>query len=368
MKIMMNFFIGVLFFTSFSLYSFSYDTAAYAAQNGKWKDAHEKLNNILVDSPDRADVLYDAGVAAYNLKNYTEAAACFSRAAECTDDKKLRTNSYFNAGNALVDAQDLTVALDCYEKVLALDSAHEYARHNRDRVKQMLEEEKNKQEQQGDDEKKDDQKNDDQKDEQEQNDQQNEKNDQQNQSQNDKQDQQGNDKQQQGGQSDSSEDGSDKESKGDQGDDAERGSNNAQRKDHGNKEKNQNKSADQQKRDSDQQLKEKSDDKNSKSDTKQGDKHKKSPEKQLNNSDNASVPSQEGQEQDKKGDLSAEALAEEDAGAQQEDMQKSFEQKIQDPWLLSVLNNQEERDKVMNKLLMETKINQHGGKDGQNCW
>lgn len=79
----------------------------------------------------------------------------------------------------------------------------------------------------------------------------------------------------------------------------------------------------------------------------------------MNGSDNGSVASEEGQEQESLGNESEDKLA---------DLQKSFEQKINDKWLLSVLNNQEERDKVINKKLMEAKINQHGGKDGQNCW
>ena len=41
---------------------------------------------------------------------------------------------------------------------------------------------------------------------------------------------------------------------------------------------------------------------------------------------------------------------------------------IDDPWLLNVLNNQELKDKAINKQLMEAKVRQHGGKNGQNCW
>jgi hypothetical protein len=349
----------MLFFVSFSLYPFSYDKAAYAAQNGKWKDAHEKLNTILVDAPDRADVLYDAGIAASNLENFAQAAACFSRAAECTDDKELHIRSYFNAGNALVAHKELKGALDQYEKVFALDPNHQYARHNYDRVKQMLEEEKNKEQQQ--------QQNDDQNDEQEQSNndqdkQDNKNNDQQdkhNQSEKDKKNQQGNDQKQQS-KNDSSENGSDQESKGEQGDETQSSGKNAQGKDHGNKEKNQKQSADNQKRNGDQKSQEQSYDKDNKSDAKQRDKHNKTPEKQLNNSDNASVASEDGQKQ-----VSSSAKATADRG---EEAQKSFEQKIQDPWLLAVLNNQEEHDKAINKQLMEAKIHQHGGKNVQNCW
>src|SRR5271154_3973452 len=99
-----------------ALFSFSYDNAAYAAQQGKWKDAHATLNNILVDAPDRADVLYDAGVVSHNLENFSQAASCFLRAAECSRDDVLRRKAHFNAGNALVAQKDLQSALDQYEK------------------------------------------------------------------------------------------------------------------------------------------------------------------------------------------------------------------------------------------------------------
>ena len=47
---------------------------------------------------------------------------------------------------------------------------------------------------------------------------------------------------------------------------------------------------------------------------------------------------------------------------------EQFGQKIDDPWLLDILNNQELKDKAINKQLMEAKVRQHGGKNGQNCW
>jgi len=60
-------------------------------------------------------------------------------------------------------------------------------------------------------------------------------------------------------------------------------------------------------------------------------------------------------------DLSAEALAKEEALGKEDAL-------IDDPWLLDILNNQELRDKAINKKLMEAKVRQHGGKNGQNCW
>jgi hypothetical protein len=49
-------------------------------------------------------------------------------------------------------------------------------------------------------------------------------------------------------------------------------------------------------------------------------------------------------------------------------MHGELEKKLQDQWLVSVLDKQEDRDKAMNKRLIESKIRQHGGNNGRNAW
>src|SRR5579871_5332578 len=89
------------------LHPFSYDSAMYAAQKGDIKSADEKMRTVVVNAPDRADVLYDAGVLAHELKNFSQAIAYFTRAADQTNaDKDMQMRSYFNAGNASVAAND----------------------------------------------------------------------------------------------------------------------------------------------------------------------------------------------------------------------------------------------------------------------
>src|SRR5207244_11818485 len=61
---------------------FSYDSAMYAAQKGDIQSADEKMRKVVVNAPDRADVLYDAGVLAHELKNFNQAIAYFTRAAD----------------------------------------------------------------------------------------------------------------------------------------------------------------------------------------------------------------------------------------------------------------------------------------------
>jgi Ca-activated chloride channel family protein len=345
---------------SSSVYSFSYDSAVYAAQKGNWEDAHAALNNIITNKPDNADVVYDAGVAAYNLGNASQARACFTRATElaCHDNKNLCFRAHFNAGNACVDDKDLKCALEHYDKALVIEPDNEHARHNRDRVAQMLEQEK-----QQDQQKKDDQKKEDKKDKQDNKDQQDQQDQQkQNQEGDDQQDsdqsggqkdkQQGNDQPSDQSSEASAKDGvSNQQSQGEQGDGAEQGDKNAQRKDHGNKEQQQKKSADNKERNGDNEFDKKTDGTQSERDKQQGSQHNKTPEKQNTTKDNkANVPGEGTQ-------------------AQAKDEDGYGEIAINDPWLLNVLNNQELQDKAINKQLMEAKVRQHGGgKNAKNCW
>src|SRR5581483_11457593 len=48
------------------LHSFHYDSAAQALHKGDFNRAYELLKPLVVDNPERSDILYDAGVAAYN--------------------------------------------------------------------------------------------------------------------------------------------------------------------------------------------------------------------------------------------------------------------------------------------------------------
>ena len=364
-------FVLIIFGTSSFIYPFSYDSAVHKAQKGNWQDAYGALNNLITNNPDSADVMYDAGVAASHIPNYKQAATCFIRAAECAKDKEIAFRSHFNAGNALVEQKDLNAALDQYNKALALEPTNEYARHNRDRVEEMLKQEKNKQDKKDNKDKKDEQKEEDKKDdtkddqkngddnkqdnkqEQQGNDQQssdgNDKgdgNDQQSdQSQNDQKKDSGNQSKKSSQKNETSDDKngeqSDEQSQADQGNNAQDKSNTTEGKEQRDKNQQQKNAANDQKRDGKDKLDKQSQQAQHNSEKQQRDKHGHAPEKHdmINDQNNQFA----------------------------QDIQAS-EQAINDPWLVSVLNNQEMQDKAVNKQLMEAKIRQHGGKNGQNCW
>jgi Ca-activated chloride channel family protein len=353
MKLILYFFALICFSVSFLTHAFSYDSAIYAAQKGEIKNADEQLCKLVVNSPDSADVLYDAGAIAYKLDHYDQAAAYFSRAGRCAVDEALRFQAYFNAGNAYVDAKELSTALEFYDKALVLQPDNEYARNNRDRVAQMLQEQKKQQDQQKkEDEKKErddkDKQNDEEDNQDKQSDGGDDQNDQENNDGNDQQD--GNGQQQKNSKNDSSGDQSDQKSQGNKGNDSKHSNEGQQRKEQGDATQKQNESTNKQERNGKQELDKRPQNADSKQEQQHGEQHGKTPDKHDQINDNASVASGAVSEQGKN------------------DSVADWDKKIDDPWLVSVLNEQESRDKAINKKLMEAKVHQHGGKNGQNSW
>jgi hypothetical protein len=350
----------ILLSSSF-VYPFTYDSAIYKAQKGNWQDAHSALSSIITDNPDRADVIYDAGVAAYNLGNRCHAATCFARAAECSADKNVTFCAHFNAGNLYVDEKKLERALEEYDKALAIEPKNEYARHNRDRVVQMLEEQK---QQQNKDQEQQNQEKNEQNEEQNNQDQQQDKQDQQsnqgqnqqsqngNDKQNGEQNQQGNDQRSDNGNEKQNKDGSSepKLDKQTQGDREQQADATKQRAEHGDNPKDKHHDAgNDKKRNGNNEFDKKAQDAQKEGNQQQRDKHNTTPEKQHESNDKSNGSAQDGQE---------------DVG-EQDALDKIA---LNDPWLLKILDNQEMHDKTVNKQLMEAKIRQHGGKNGQNCW
>ncbi len=364
------YFILTCFFSFFITHPFSYDSVIYNAQNGDIKTADQQMRSIVVNSPDDADVLYDAGVLASQLQNHSQAAAYFNRSAQCAADqnKDLCFRAHYNAGNAYVDNKDLKKALEHYDAALVLDPDNEYARHNRDQVAQML----NQQEQQKNDDQQDkqDQKDDkDQqdKDKQDQNNQSDDKNDQQKDD-NDQEDDQNKESDEQQN-NDSSQDGSDQKSdqksKGKQGEGSDQDSKREQGAEQGDTDKDQQDSTNDKKRNGEQELDKQSERTQNEREIQQGKQHEKAPQEQNKTKSSNSIPPEDKQEQDgqfddKSADVSDDVS--DQASSKSEALAKL------DPWLQGILNDQELHDKAVNKKLMEARIRQHGGENGQNCW
>lgn len=121
---------------------FEYDRAISHVQKGNAQKSKELLTHALINSPDRADILYDMGTHSYKNGAYDTALAYFNKAAKASNEQILQEQSYFNAGNAHVALKQLQEAIDSYDKVLALNPKHERALHNKEIVKKMLEQQK----------------------------------------------------------------------------------------------------------------------------------------------------------------------------------------------------------------------------------
>lgn len=135
---------------SISNYSFfDYDRAIGYAQKNLWQDAGNILNRIVAKDPDNPELVYDAGVVAFNNKDYQQAKAYFESTAQNDKAPKgLKAQAYFNKGNTHVALEELKEALLSYEQALMLNPDDQQAKHNHEVVKKMLEQQEHDQQQQ----------------------------------------------------------------------------------------------------------------------------------------------------------------------------------------------------------------------------
>jgi len=147
----------VLCISSSSHAWFSYDKAAYAAQSEQWLQAMQSMKEVVNNNPNDPQVLYDAGVAAYRNKDFTQAQAYFHQASVAcnADTLPLQEHAYFNEGNALAHLQRYQEAITSYEKALTCNADNQQAQENSALLKKLLEqkqqEEKNKDQQKNND-------------------------------------------------------------------------------------------------------------------------------------------------------------------------------------------------------------------------
>ncbi len=126
----------------------------------KFHEAYDHFEQTLKENPDarQADrIEFDAGAAAYKMKDYGKALESFSQAL-LSRDPQVQSKSQYNLGNTLYehgetqksDAKkltDWTDALRHYEQTLKLEPKNQEARDNYEFVKKKIEELKKKQEQ-----------------------------------------------------------------------------------------------------------------------------------------------------------------------------------------------------------------------------
>ena len=130
---------------------FAYDRAICDVQKNDLPKAMQRLNARLIDYPDDASLLYDAGVVAYKSNNFHQARDYFNRAVQGKDsDAQLKKQAYFNSGNASVALKDYKNAVSSYEQALHIDPSDERVQHNLKKARELLRQEQQKQQEQQD--------------------------------------------------------------------------------------------------------------------------------------------------------------------------------------------------------------------------
>lgn len=344
----------------------SYDRAVRKAQQGDWKEAQNRLQKLLVDSPDDVNILYDAGVASYNCKDFSQAHAYFMSSAHNAQSSQRTEQAYFNAANASVALKKLEMAIAEYEKALGYNQNNEYVRHNYEIVKKMLEQQKQQEQQ----DKQDDQKKDDQQ--QDNKDQDNKENSQDNNNKNDQKDSSGNDQEH--------EDNKKEDNKGQGQNDQNDGQPQQKQPGDGNQDQSDNQKKNQGQDSSDKTGRnQKGDDSKDARDSAERKNHEGSDERKQQKKDEQGNGEHDAKSKPKQADDTNKSQQESkhDGTSSQQDTQRDnkdtpLEPDGQDyglePWVAQMLKQQEDHDKQINKQLMEAKIRASGGKNGQNCW
>jgi len=148
---MKRYYMFIIYFWTLSLSAgigseWCYSQASKQLQEGNWEQARDTINQLLIDSPDQPDLLYDAGVASYRLKEFENAEAYLTSVTEKElPDVQLKKQAHFNLGNTKVALNHFEHAIEEYNKVLRIDPRDKRAQHNRDKAKQLLQEQQNKQ-------------------------------------------------------------------------------------------------------------------------------------------------------------------------------------------------------------------------------
>lgn len=142
------------------LLSFQHATATAPGldlyRDGKYAEAYQSFQEDLKKHPDSAardKMQFDAGAAAYKMRDYNEAIQAFSEAL-LTKDEGLQGNSHYNMGRTLEERadmaktdddalKDLMNAQTHYEDVLKLDPNNQAAKANLEAVKKKIERLKN---------------------------------------------------------------------------------------------------------------------------------------------------------------------------------------------------------------------------------
>jgi hypothetical protein len=317
---------------------FAHDKAASLMQQGKWAEAKEVLQKVVIDKPDSPEVLYDAGIASYRTKDFNQALAYFNQVTNLKRATEVqKEQAYFNAGNTAVELKKLKEAIEFFEAALRINPNNEQAKYNLEKVKEMLKQQQEQQKQKEEKENKEQKENN--------------KEEQENKSQEKQQDK--NQKEQQ------KKDQQDKsETQNQPGGEQEKGGENSDKNEKGEKKPQENQ--EQAKKDKEQEKEQQQAQSKEEQEKNQGEKE-----------DESQGESEQEQEESDEEQRKKEEEKEQGRGSLAQDDKKQKDEKAQkvEAWLAHLLKEQEEKDAALNKQMIKATVNKTlVGKDGQNCW
>lgn len=94
---------------------------------GKYKEAAEQYEKAIELSPENKRMQYNLGVAQYKNGEFDKAKETFEGV---EDEKTIAAKSYFNKGNSLYKAKDISGAVSAWKQVLRLDPSNKEAKFN----------------------------------------------------------------------------------------------------------------------------------------------------------------------------------------------------------------------------------------------
>jgi tetratricopeptide (TPR) repeat protein len=127
---------------------FAYDQAILLAQQGNWQEASHCLQHLLVNNPEDASLLYDTGVASFNMNDMEHAIAYFQQAAQKSGNNSvLQEKAWVNAGTAYAKNDNFDEAITCLEYALNLNPTNESTQKKLEEFKKKRDEKKQQEQQ-----------------------------------------------------------------------------------------------------------------------------------------------------------------------------------------------------------------------------
>jgi Ca-activated chloride channel homolog len=100
----------------------AYDAGDYEGASENFKSAS--------GNKERPDALFNLGNSKYKQGDFEEAARHFQKSADAAIDPKLKSKSYFNLGNSLLEDKKADEAIDAYKEAIRLNPADSDAKNN----------------------------------------------------------------------------------------------------------------------------------------------------------------------------------------------------------------------------------------------